>query len=133
MTNKLWAHDFHEAYKKSLKVKFKFSKHDTALDRKITDVKEIQLNRQSGFLFDWLVKGKYIIAGRYKVRFACGVCGDSLNTKQWSGSTCKGALVCKKCDALIQRIRKTGKARPSKRLTALIKMGAIKFRKKESK
>ncbi len=132
MNSKLWAHDFHEAYRKSLKVKFRFSKHATATDRRITDVKETQLNRQAGFLFDWLIKGKYIVPNHYKVGFACGICGDSFSIKGWSLFTYKGALVCNKCNALVQKIQKTGKARPSKRLTALKKMGAIKFRK-ESK
>jgi len=129
---KIWAGDFHDAYKKSLKVKFKFSKHDTVTDRKFTDVKETQLNRQAGFLFDWLIKGKYIIAGHYKVRFACGICGNSFSIKGWSGFTCKGAFVCNKCHILVQKIEKTGKARPSKRLTALLKMGAVKFGKKKA-
>ncbi len=130
---RIWAHDFHEAYEKSLKVKFKFDKHATATDRKITDVKATQLNRQAGFLFDWLIKGKYAIPNHYKVGFACGICGDSFGIKGWSGSSLKGALVCNKCDALVERIRRTGKARPSKRLTALLKMDAIKFKKKETK
>ena len=50
MIKKIWAHEFHDAYEKSLKIKFKFSKHDTAQDRRETDVKGTQLNRQSSQL-----------------------------------------------------------------------------------
>jgi len=112
-----------------LKVKFKPDKREPAWERKLTDVKAPQLNKQVGYLFDWLVKGGYVTANHYKVVIVCGVCGRNLKMKQWSQYTINGAFVCKTCNEYIKKIRRTGKARPSKRLTKLIKMGAVKFKK----
>lgn len=134
----LWSHDFHDAYEKSLKVKFKFSRYDTPAERKTVDVKGTLLARQAGFLFKWLVKGGYVKAGKYKVRFTCTICEETINAKEWGGATLDlkgvhGNLVCSRCAVLVERIRKTGEARKSKRLKLLLKKHLVSLTKRDKK
>lgn len=77
---KIWAHDFHEAYKKSLK------------GTKGVDAKAC-------WLFAWLIDHKHIVPRKYKVVARCGVCLKHFDPKKWDGTVIKktGEFVCPSC------------------------------------
>lgn len=85
---KIWAGDFHDAYKKSLKVK-KLPTGATGVDAK------------AAWLYGWLIDNKHVIPNKYRVVARYAVCKRAFDPKAWDGTTLKksegGNLVCPKC------------------------------------
>ena len=85
---KVWAGDFHDAYKRSLKVK-KLPTGATGVDAK------------AAWLYRWLIENKHIDPGKYTAVARCAVCKHDFDPKKWDGTILKkskgGNLVCPKC------------------------------------
>jgi len=100
---KIWAGDFHGAYKKSLKVK-----------RLPTGAKGV--DAKAAWLYSWLIKNKHVIPGKYTVVAHCAVCKHSFDPKKWDGTILKdakfGNLVCPKC---VKKARKSKHERTTKK------------------
>ena len=98
-TKRVWAHEFYEAYARSLEVK---GKRVPKWEQKIIDMKHHERNAKPTYLWDWLVKNKYILPHEYKVFMRCGSCGRGFPAEKWDGIV-KGdpeksfTFICRKC------------------------------------
>ena len=102
---KLLAGDFHEAYGKSIKIE-RNRYGATGLDAK------------AGWLFDWLIKNKYVTPKKYKIVMRCCECRKDFPLSKWDGTlsyekrdapTGKGlpksaGFVCSKCSRLKKKV-----------------------------
>lgn len=96
---KIWAGDFHNAYKKSLKVK-----------RLSTGAKGV--DAKAAWLYGWLIDNKHVIPNKYRVVARCAVCKRNFDPKKWDGTILKdakvGNLVCPRC---VKKAREAAKAK----------------------
>jgi len=85
---KVWAGDFHDAYKKSLKVK-----------RLPTGARGV--DAKAAWLYRWLIDNKHVIPNKYMVVARCAVCKRAFDPKAWDGTILQksegGNLVCPRC------------------------------------
>jgi len=107
MVKKLFAEEFHDAYRKSLKIK-----------RLPTGARGV--DAKAAWLFNWLIKNEYITPKPYIVVARCGVCGKGFDPKKWDGTIVhskydvpKGkrlpkafGFVCPKCSGKVERAKK---------------------------